>query len=89
MAYNRRPHRVTQRATLSLMTGREVRDELPRKVGQAGIDDEGWKDRDQEERLKNKLCADNRRHARPCDIKVGDSVLLSQELCARKASAEL
>lgn len=85
-AYNRRPHRVTMKAPLSLMVNRKIRDELPQRLCLEPVDDEEWKDRDRIEKYKGKLYTDARRHAKPCDIKIGDEVLVKNQATGKLQS---
>lgn len=85
-AYNRRPHRVTMKAPLALMVNRKIKDELPQRLCLEPIDDEEWKDRDRIEKYKGKLYADARRHAKSCDIQIGDSVLVKNQATGKLQS---
>ncbi|XP_039446685.1 uncharacterized protein K02A2.6-like [Culex pipiens pallens] len=75
--YNRTPHSVTEKAPLELLLGRPVKDLLPSLRTEPGsYRDEGVRDMDAMKKAKGKLYADKHRHAKPSDIKVGDSVMV-------------
>lgn len=79
-SYNRRPHRTTGVAPLTIMLGREAKDELPQKIGPQVARQDEWKQRDAVGKLKSKLYTDDRRHAKPCDIQVGDEVIVKNQV---------
>lgn len=75
--YNTTPHSVTGKAPLELMTGRPIKDLLPSlRTDPTWNREEGVREEDAVKKLKGKLYADRRRHAKPSEIKVGDAVLL-------------
>lgn len=82
-AYNRRLNRSTQKAPLSLMTNRQIRDNLPLKMTDDDVLDESWKERDVLQKLKTKHYVDARRHARPSGIEVGDMVLVKNRAAGK------
>lgn len=75
-AYNIRPHSVTDKAPLELMTGREVKDMLPSLRQHQRADDSELRKRDREAKEKGKEVEDERRHARASEIGVGDFVFV-------------
>jgi Integrase core domain len=79
-AYNIRPHTVTQKAPLELMTGRTVRDLLPTKESQSTKLNEDIRERDAVEKLKGKLYSDTKRHAHLTNIEVGDKVMMKNRV---------
>lgn len=73
-AYNIRPHSVTYKAPLELMTGRQVKDLLPMSVGRYSTCDDEIREQDAEAKEKGKIDADKRRNATKSNIQVGDVV---------------
>lgn len=77
-AYNIRPHSVTNKAPLELMTGRPIKDLLPMPFGgdtRAQEEDE-IRERDASLKAKGKADADGRRRATKSDIQIGDTVFM-------------
>lgn len=75
--YNTSPHSITEKAPLELLTGRPVKDLLPSLRTEPALrQEEGVKDTDAIKKMRGKIYADNRRHAKASDIVVGDSVML-------------
>ncbi|XP_055602843.1 uncharacterized protein K02A2.6-like [Uranotaenia lowii] len=76
-AYNTRPHSVTGKTPMELLTGRPVKDLLPslRTEPYWSRDDE-VRDNDAIRKMQGKIYADNRRHAKKSNIKVGDTVMI-------------
>lgn len=75
-AYNIRPHSVTDKAPLELMTGREIKDLLPSVRKYQPPNDSEIRERDRQSKEKGKEMEDERRRARISEIKVGDFVLV-------------
>lgn len=75
-AYNSRPHSVTGKAPMELMTGRKVKGLLPMWGSGLRADDDEVRERDAVMKLKGKVYADKRRRAKESNISMGDSVLL-------------
>lgn len=73
-SYNIRPHTVTNKAPLELMTGRPVKDLLPMRMSQQNLEDEELRERDATAKARGKEDADKRLHAKPSDVKAGDVV---------------
>ncbi|XP_055590523.1 uncharacterized protein K02A2.6-like [Uranotaenia lowii] len=75
--YNTRPHSVTGKTPLELLTGRPAKDLLPSLRTEAywSRDDE-VRDNDSIQKMKGKMYADKRRHAKKSGIKVGDRVMI-------------
>uniref|UniRef100_A0A182I0X7 Integrase catalytic domain-containing protein n=1 Tax=Anopheles arabiensis TaxID=7173 RepID=A0A182I0X7_ANOAR len=75
--YNTTPHFVTEKAPLELLTGRPVKDLLPSlRTDPHWHRDEEVRDKDAIKKMQGKHYADVRRHAKPSNINVGDSVML-------------
>lgn len=75
--YNTTPHTVTGKAPLELLTGRPIKDLLPSlRTDPTWNREEDVREEDAVKKLKGKIYADRRRHAKPSDIKVGDAVML-------------
>ncbi|XP_039443104.1 uncharacterized protein K02A2.6-like [Culex pipiens pallens] len=75
--YNTTPHTMTGKAPLELLTGRPVKDLLPSlRTEPYWNRDENVRDDDAIKKMKGKLYADNRRHAKTSEIAEGDTVLL-------------
>lgn len=76
-AYNTTPHSVTGKAPMELLTGRPVKDLLPSlRTEPYWRRDEETRDNDAIKKIKGKLYADHRRHAKLSEINVGDAVML-------------
>lgn len=74
--YNMRPHSVTNKAPLEIMTGRPCKDLLPSIKDNKFEEEEEVRERDAIAKLKGKLYADKLRNATESDIKVGDKVVI-------------
>lgn len=74
--YNTRPNTVTGAAPLDLMTNRTVRGKFPVLDRDPSHSHEQIQSRDEDAKMKGKIYADDRRHAEPSDLNVGDSVLM-------------
>ncbi|XP_040158410.1 uncharacterized protein K02A2.6-like isoform X2 [Anopheles arabiensis] len=87
-SYNTTPHTITGKAPLELLTNRPVKDLLPSlRTEPFWNRDEATKDEDAIKKQKGKIYADNRRHARPSNIVIGDKVLIKNyepDKCAPK-----
>ncbi|XP_055603964.1 uncharacterized protein K02A2.6-like [Uranotaenia lowii] len=75
--YNTRPHSVTGKSPLELLTGRPAKDLLPSLRTEAywNRDDE-VRDHDAIQKMKGKIYADGRRRAKTSNINVGDMVMI-------------
>lgn len=75
--YNTTPHSVTEKAPMELLTGRPVKDLLPSlRTDPAWTRDESVRDNDAMKKIQGKIYADQRRHAKISEIKVGDTVMV-------------
>lgn len=84
-AYNIRPHTVTNKAPLELMTGRPVKDCLPELISnRPSIEDEELRERDAIAKQKGKQDADKRRRATQSSIEPGDLVLVKNQMKSGK-----
>lgn len=78
-AYNTWPHHVTKVPPAELMFGRTVRSLLPDvRTDSKQLVDEELRDRDQSSKFNRNAKEDVRRKASELNIKVGDTVLVSQ-----------
>ena len=80
LQYRTTPHATTKIAPSDLLFNRVVNGKLPTLVKNQTIN--RHKEAVENERLRaeyNKVYADKKRHAKPCDIKVGDYVLIKQD----------
>ena len=80
LQYRTTPHATTKIAPSDLLFNRAVNGKLPTLVKNKTIN--RHKEAVENERLRaeyNKVYADKKRHAKPCDIKVGDYVLIKQD----------
>ena len=80
LQYRTTPHATTKIAPSDLLFNRVVNGKLPTLVKNKTIS--RHKEAVENERLRaeyNKVYADKKRHAKPCDIKVGDYVLIKQD----------
>ena len=80
LQYRTTPHATTKIAPSDLLFNRVVNGKLPTLVKNKTIN--RHKEAVENERLRaeyNKVYADKKRHAKPCDIKVGDYVLIKQD----------
>ncbi|XP_055633584.1 uncharacterized protein K02A2.6-like [Toxorhynchites rutilus septentrionalis] len=76
-SYNTTPHSVTGKSPMELLTGRPVKDLLPSlRTEPYWNRDEEQRDKDIIRKLRGKLYADKRRHAKVSDIAVGDTVMI-------------
>lgn len=85
--YNMRPHSVTNKAPLEVMTGRPVKGLLPSLKHNKFQEEEGVRERDTIAKLKGKLYADHRRHATESNIQKGDKVLMLRTKPSSKLDA--
>lgn len=75
--YNTTPHSVTGKAPMELLTGRPIKDLLPSlRTDPTWYRDEAVREKDAVAKLKGKIYADHRRHAKTSEIKEGDIVVL-------------
>lgn len=75
--YNTTPHSVTEKAPMELLTGRPIKDLLPSlRTDPHWRRDADVRDKDAIRKMQGKLYADERRQAKPSDIKEGDMVML-------------
>lgn len=74
--YNMRPHSITNKAPLEIMTGRPIKDLLPSLKDNKFDEEEDIRERDAIAKLKGKLYSDKRRHATKSEIMEGDQVLM-------------
>lgn len=74
--YNIRPHSVTGKCPLEVMTNRPVKDLLPSLEYPPERDDSELRNKDREAKEKGKETADAKRHARPSEIASGDKVFI-------------
>ncbi|XP_055625394.1 uncharacterized protein K02A2.6-like isoform X1 [Toxorhynchites rutilus septentrionalis] len=75
--FNTTPHSVTEKSPMELMTGRPVKDLLPSlRTDPHWRRDAEVRERDAMKKKLGKHYADKRRHAKPSDIEVGDSVMM-------------
>lgn len=72
---------------LKFHTGRVIQDKLP-NINQPTDFDEELRDRDKSKKEKEKAYADDKRHAKVSDIKVGDEVWLRKLVNTNKLSAK-
>ncbi|XP_055590735.1 uncharacterized protein K02A2.6-like [Uranotaenia lowii] len=76
-AYNTRPHSVTGKTPVELLTGRPAKDLLPSlRTEPYWSRDEEMRDNDAIKKMQGKIYADERRHAKKSNIKVGDTVMM-------------
>ena len=76
--YRTTPHSVTGVCRAESLFGRIRRTKLP-ELCERLVNDEELQDRDWEKKTKAKIYADTSRGAQPCDLQVGDQVLLKQK----------
>ena len=76
--YRTTPHSVTGVCPAESLFGRRIRTKLP-ELCERAVNDEELRDRDWEKKTKAKIYADTSRGAQPCDLQVGDQVLLKQK----------
>ncbi|XP_055307867.1 uncharacterized protein K02A2.6-like [Sitodiplosis mosellana] len=69
--YRATPHATTLKTPSELMLGRTIRDKLP-NISQPMEQNEELRDRDKESKEKGKQYADEKRHAKPSEIKEGN-----------------
>lgn len=75
--YNTSPHSVTEKPPMELLLGRPVKNLLPSIRTESRLRrDEDVRDRDAIKKMQGKLYADERRHAKPSEIEVGDYVMM-------------
>lgn len=74
--YNTTPHTVTGKSPFELMMGRQPKLLIPSLLNPPHQMYEEVRERDATEKLKGKLYADKRRHAKESEIQVGDKVML-------------
>lgn len=83
LMYRSTPHSVTLKAPAELMFNRNIRDKLP--TIEQRIDEDGeLRDRDAEMKLKGKEYTDQKRRAKPNDIKEGDEVVVKRQVITNK-----
>lgn len=85
-AYNIRPHSVTDKAPLELMTARPVKDLLPLPVGKPRDDDDEVRENDAISKAKGKAYADARRNAAKSIIEIGDTVFVKSQAMGKLES---
>ena len=76
--YRTTPHSVTRVCPAESLFGRRIRTKLP-ELCERAVNDEELRDHDWEKKTKAKIYADTSRGAQPCDLQVGDQVLLKQK----------
>ena len=76
--YRTTSHSVTGVCPAESLFGRRIRTKLP-ELCERAVNDEELRDRDWEKKTKAKIYADTSRGAQPCDLQVGDQVLLKQK----------
>ncbi|XP_062538080.1 uncharacterized protein LOC134206392 [Armigeres subalbatus] len=75
--YNTSPHSITDQPPMELMTGRPVKDLIPSFRTDANCNrNEDVREKDAIKKLQGKIYADEKRHAKPSEINVGDFVML-------------
>lgn len=85
MMYRSTPQSTTGVSPAEMLFKRKMRTKLPEMTEFGEVDME-VRDRDSERKGRGKIYADNRRNARPCDIKEGDRVLVKQNQRKNKLS---
>ena len=83
LTYRSTPHSVTGATPAYLMFRREIRTKLPELRPSRLMMDEGISERDWQAKLAGKFYADARRGAKPINLKVGDQVLLKNEVSGK------
>ena len=79
MAYRATPHKVTGRSPAELLFNRRIRTKLPGlRVQQEGDMDREVRERHEKEKVKQKSYADEKRKARPKEVKLGDQIMIQQ-----------
>lgn len=73
--YNSTPHTVTGKQPFEMLNGRAAKLLIPSLKDDVRFDEE-VRDRDKIEKMKGKIYADKRRHAKDGDLEVGDVVML-------------
>ncbi|XP_062556894.1 uncharacterized protein K02A2.6-like [Armigeres subalbatus] len=82
--HNTTPHSVTEKRPMELLMGRPIKCLFPSLRTEPGLHrDESIRDTDAIKKCKGKLYADERRHAKPSSIEVGDSVMLKKYDCGK------
>lgn len=76
-------HSTTLKTPSELMFGRNIRDKLPNMKQKLEVDEE-VRDRDREQKEKGRQYADQKRHAKPSEIKEGDEVWLKRMINKNK-----
>ena len=76
--YRTTPNSVTGVCPAESLFGRRIRTKLP-ELCERAVNDKELRDRDWEKKSEEKIYADTRRGAQPCDLQVGDHVLLKQK----------
>lgn len=79
-AYNIRPHTVTNKAPLELMTGRPVKDLLPTLMINETPDDDNIRESDALAKEKGRVWSDAHRKAKSSAIQVGDTVFAKNQM---------
>jgi hypothetical protein len=78
-SHNNSTHTETGKVPSEVMFGRRLRMGLPLiRPARVDIDDEEMRQKDWDSKMKKKEDADKRRHAKPSDIEVGDTVVLER-----------
>lgn len=85
LMYRSTPHSTTLKTPAELMFNRNIRDKLPALEQRIELDGE-VRDRDAEMKLKGKVYADRKSHAKINDIKEGDEVVVKRQIVANKLS---
>lgn len=87
--YYSTPHSTTGKTPSELMYGRNVRTKLPSlaDLGTA-IPSTDYRDRDQQAKEKGRVAEDNRRHAKPSNLEIGDKVHMKRSIPGNKLSSD-
>lgn len=86
LMYRSTPHSVTGKSPAEMMFNRNIRDKLPAMPAIA-MPDEEVMDRDREAKSKGMDYANEKRNAKPSDIKEGDGVIIKRPKKANKLSS--
>lgn len=84
LMYRSTPHSTTLKTPAELMFNRNIRDKLPEVDRPLELWDEEMRDRDKEMKEKGRIYDDQKRNARPNEIKKGDKVILKRQTKANK-----
>lgn len=86
LMYRSTPHSITGKSPAEMMFNRTIRDKLP-AMPAISMPDEEVIDRDREAKSKGMEYANEKRNAKPSDIKEGDDVIIKRPKKANKLSS--